>query len=76
MSTVLILKELTQVAEFYANFEPQVNAVQRMLDEAKTVEKSGLSKYLGTMLVCAEAGTRIFFKYLQSQFRNRKEELP
>ena len=40
-----------QVAEFYANFDPQVSAVQKMLEEAKNVDKKGISQYLGTLKI-------------------------
>ena len=40
-----------QVAEFYANFDPQVSAVQKMLEEAKNVDKKDLSQYLGTSTI-------------------------
>jgi hypothetical protein len=38
---------LTQVAEFYGNFDPLVARVQKMLEEAKTVERNQVSQYLG-----------------------------
>jgi hypothetical protein len=37
----------TQVAEFYGNFDPLVARVQKMLEEASTVEKNQVSQYLG-----------------------------
>jgi hypothetical protein len=40
----------TQVAEFYGNFDPLVARVQKMLEEASTVEKNQVSQYLGNEL--------------------------
>ncbi len=40
----------TQVAEFYGNFDPLVAKVQKMLEEANTVEKNQVSQYLGNQL--------------------------
>jgi hypothetical protein len=40
----------TQVAEFYGNFDPLVARVQKMLEEASTVEKNQVSQYLGNLL--------------------------